>query len=166
MAQKSWQLNRRDMLRGCGIALSLPFLNGMNWSGASASIADSVVAGATPKRMMVSYIAYGTYMPDGPSGVVRNGLAEPHHDWSWWPRRDAGELTFNQSAAPFEPLKDYVTYLRGLDHAGGWSMGGHSAGDVFATGADMSEHEPTNNISIDQVAANVHGLVDVRWAQP
>ena len=32
-------------------------------------------------------------------------------------------------------------------------MGGHSSGDVFATGADMTETEKTNNISIDQVAA-------------
>ena len=36
-------------------------------------------------------------------------------------------------------------------------MGGHSSGDVFATGADMTETEKTNNISIDQVAANMHG---------
>lgn len=36
-------------------------------------------------------------------------------------------------------------------------MGGHSSGDVFATGADMTEQEKTNNISIDQLAANTHG---------
>lgn len=69
----------------------------------------------------------------------------------------SGPLTFNKSAAPFEPLKDYVTYLRGLDHAGGWALGGHSSGDVFATGADMMNAEKTNNISIDQVAANIRG---------
>ncbi len=54
-------------------------------------------------------------------------------------------------------LKDQISYLRGLDHKGGWSMGGHSSGDVFATGADMTEQEKTNNISIDQLAANTHG---------
>jgi len=68
-----------------------------------------------------------------------------------------GPLTFNQSAKPFEPLKDYVSYYRGLDHAGGWALGGHSSGDVFATGADMVDTQKTNSISIDQVAANVHG---------
>jgi len=160
MAQKSWQLNRRDMLRGCGVALSLPLLNGMNWAKAStaASAALGAAAGATPKRMMVGYFAYGAYMPDGPSGLLRDGVQDqPHHDWSWWPCRDAGPLTFNQSAAPFEPLRDYVTYLRGLDHVGGWKMGGHSAGDLFATGADMTETQTTNAISIDQVAASVNG---------
>ena len=148
MKQKSWHLNRRELLKGGGIALGLPLLNGMSWAkGAS---------GATlPKRMLVSYFAYGAYMPSGVNGVP--DLRKPHDEWSWWPCRDAGPLTFNKSSAPFEPLKDYVTYLRGLDHEGGWSMGGHSSGDVFATGADMTGQEKTNNISIDQLAAKVHG---------
>ena len=36
-------------------------------------------------------------------------------------------------------------------------MGGHSSGDVFATGADMTGNEKTNNISVDQVAAKMNG---------
>ena len=35
----------------------------------------------------------------------------------------------------------------------GYALGGHSSGDVFATGAAMASHEKTNNISLDQVAA-------------
>jgi hypothetical protein len=108
------------------------------------------VAGkALPKRLMVSYISYGVYEPKGENGA--------HHDWNWWPCQNPGPLTFNKSAAPFEPLKDYVSYLRGLDHAGGYGLGGHSSGDVFATGANMSGNEKTNNISIDQFAAKVNG---------
>ena len=148
MKQKSWHLNRRELLKGGGVALALPLLNGM-------SLAEGEPRNALPKRMLVSYFAYGAYMPNGTQGVpVGNG---PHHEWSWWPCRVPGPLTFNKSSAPFEPLKDYVSYLRGLDHEGGWSLGGHSSGDVFATGADMTGHEKTNNISIDQVAANAHG---------
>ena len=149
MKPKSWHLDRREFLRGGGVALGLPFLQGMSWA--------KNVAGATslPKRMLVSYFAYGAYMPNGPAGIPDKD--QPHHEWSWWPCRDPGPLTFNRSSAPFEPLKDSVSYLRGLDHRGGWKMGGHSSGDVFATGADMTEHEKTNNISIDQVAANHHG---------
>ena len=148
MKQKSWHMNRRELLKGSGVALALPFLNSMSWAGSS-TIKD------VPKRMLVSYFAYGAYMPNGSQGIPIKGKG--HHEWSWWPCRDAGPLSFNKSSAPFEPLKDYVTYLRGLDHKGGWAMGGHSSGDVFATGADMTEHEKTNNISIDQVAANLHG---------
>ncbi|MBI1375790.1 MAG: DUF1552 domain-containing protein [Phycisphaera sp.] len=150
MANKSWQISRRAMLRGGGVALALPLLNGM-------SVASAAASKQLPKRMMIGYFAYGAYMPDGPSGVPDAGLTTPHHEWSWWPCRDPGPLTFNKSTEPFKELKDYVSYFRGLDHAGGWKLGGHSSGDVFATGADMVETEKTNNISIDQVAANTHG---------
>ena len=156
MAQKSWHLNRRDLLKGAGIALALPSLHAMGATSALANVAKT----ETPKRMMIGYIAYGTYMPNGASGIPtqrNSGEKTPHHDWSWWPCKDAGELTFNKSSQPFKELKDYVTYLRGLDHEGGWKMGGHSSGDVFATGADMTETQKTNSISIDQVAANMHG---------
>jgi hypothetical protein len=142
MAKKSWQLNRREMLRGGGIALGLPLLGAMN-------TAEAAAAEAPPKRMVVCYISYGVYEPKAEDGK--------HHDWNWWPCKDPGPLTFNKSAAPFEPLKDYVSYLRGLDHAGGYALGGHSSGDVFATGADMVNREKTNNISIDQVAARMNG---------
>ena len=154
MSKKSWHLSRRNLLKGAGVALSLPYLNAMHGSHAIANTVEE----ETPKRLMVGYIAYGTYMPDGPSGVTSQGNSDkPHHDWSWWPCKDAGALPFNKSSEPFKELKDYVTYLRGLDHKGGWKMGGHSSGDVFATGADMTETEKTNNISIDQIAANMHG---------
>ena len=146
MKPKAWHLNRREMLKGGGVALALPFLNGMSWAAPSR---------AMPKRMLVSYFSYGAYMPNGPAGIPNPNM--PHHDWSWWPCRDAGPLSFNQSSKPFEPLKDYVSYYRGLDHAGGWALGGHSSGDVFATGADMVGNQKTNSISIDQVAAKVHG---------
>ena len=142
MARKSWQLSRRDVLRGAGVALGLPLLNCM-------SQADSPTPPQQPKRLVVTYISYGVYEPEGTDGQ--------HHEWNWWPCGTPCELTFNKSAAPFEPLKEYVTYLRGLDHAGGYAMGGHSSGDVFATGADMSGSETKNNISIYQLAARHHG---------
>lgn len=148
MKSKSWHLNRREFLRGGGIALGLPLLNGM-------SLAADGKPRPLPKRMLVTYFAYGAYMPEAPSGVPVPGKA--HHEWSWWPCANPGPLTFNQSSAPFEPLKNDITYLRGLDHKGGWVMGGHSSGDVFATGADMTATERTNNISVDQVAANALG---------
>lgn len=141
MSKKSWNLQRREFLKGGGAALALPFLQGMSWGQTAKK--------GLPKRMVVSYIAYGVYDPKTTDGS--------HHDWSWYPCKDAGKLTFNKSSAPFEPLKDSVSYFRGLDHAGGYKLGGHSSGDVFATGADMSGNEKSNNISIDQLAANING---------
>ena len=144
MKQKSWHLNRREFLRGSGMALALPFLESMCRANAAAAGKE------LPKRMVVSYFAYGAYMPAPTPGTQ-------HHDWNWWPCANPGPLTFNKSAAPFEPLKNYVSYLRGLDHAGGYGLGGHSSGDVFGTGANMSGNEKTNNISIDQLAAKLNG---------
>ena len=147
MKQKSWHLNRREMLRASGIALSLPFLEGMAWGANKKS--------AQPKRMVITYFAYGAYMPHGAGGI--QDMKKPHHEWSWWPCKNEGELTFNKNQAPFKSLKNEISYLQGLDHAGGWKLGGHSSGDVFATGADMTGAETTNNISVDQVAAQAMG---------
>lgn len=78
MKHQSWHLNRRELLKGGGIAPALPFLNGMGRAmGMTASGGQ-----ALPKRMPVSY---------------------------------------------------------------------------FATGADLAGQEKTNNISVDQVAANALG---------
>ncbi|NNC87543.1 MAG: DUF1552 domain-containing protein [Akkermansiaceae bacterium] len=102
-----------------------------------------------PKRMVVTYLGYGVYDPNTKGGAP--------HPASWYPRHDSGPLRFNAASRAFEPLKDNVTYLRGLDHAGGYGLGGHSSGDVFATGADMSGPEKTNNTSVDQMAAKLNG---------
>ena len=111
MTPKSWHLNRRELLRGGGVALGLPFLNGMCWGAG--------VNKATPKRMLVSYFAYGAYMPHGTGGIPKK---EEHHDWSWWPTNKPGKLTFNKNSAPFVPFASDVSYLCGLDHKGGWKM--------------------------------------------
>ncbi|MEO2145544.1 MAG: DUF1552 domain-containing protein [bacterium] len=140
MARKSWQIDRRQLLCGGGLALGLPLLDGMAWSMKGREL---------PRRLVVSYISYGVYEPKGEKGQ--------NHPWNWWPGANPGPLEFNESSAPFAPLAPYVSYLRGLDHAGGYGLGGHSSGDVFATGADMGGTEKTNNVSIDQVAAKLRG---------
>ncbi len=153
MARNSWHLNRRALLKGAGVALALPYLNVME----SMAKATAGVAGQqTPKRLMATYISYGVYQPEGPSGIPSKNQdgSYQHHEWSWWPQGEPGQInSFNKSAEPFKDLKDSVTYLRGLDHKGGYKLGGHSSGDVFLTGADMAEVETTNNISIDQAMA-------------
>lgn len=142
MSKKSWHLSRREVLRGGGVSLALPFLNGMCWGRES-------LVNKLPKRLVVTYIGYGVYDPSSKDGKV--------HPHSWYPRHDSGPLSFNKASKAFESLKNDVTYLRGLDHAGGYGLGGHSSGDVFATGADMSGSEKTNNISVDQMAAKLNG---------
>ena len=154
MAQKSWHLEpTRPCSRARASRSALPYLNAME------SVAKPLPAAAgeaSPKRFMATYISYGVYSPMGSGGIPRKNPdgTYKHHEWSWWPQGEPGEIkSFNKSTEPFEELKDHLTYLRGLDHKGGYKLGGHSSGDVFLTGADMAEVEPTNNISIDQVMA-------------
>jgi hypothetical protein len=141
-------LSRREVLRGGGVTLALPLLQAMG--------AAKDRPAARPKRLLVSYFAYGEYMPNAVNGVP-DGSGKPHDEWSWWPCPTPGPLTFNKSTQPFTDLAGSVSDLRGLDHAGGWTVGGHSSGDVFATGADMTGKERRNNISIDQVAPDARG---------
>lgn len=152
MTRKSWHLNRRDLLKGVGVALALPYLNAME---GIAKAATTTAVKQLPKRFVGSYIAYGVYMPDGGSGIPNKNPDGTYqqNEWSWWPCGQPGPLSFNKSSEPFKELKDSLTYLRGLDHKGGHRLGGHSSADVFLTGAYMGDVEKTNNISIDQLMA-------------
>ena len=113
MKHQSWHLDRRELLKGGGVAIALPLLNGMG--KAMGAISNAAGESGMPKRMFVSYFAYGAYMPDGTSGVPApktNAPKQEHHPWSWWPCKAAGPLIFNKSASPFAPLKDDISYLR------------------------------------------------------
>lgn len=146
--KNSWQINRRQMLKGSGVALALPFLESMAWGADKGNVKQA-------KRLVVVYKSYGVFAPNAKDGI--QDMSKASNDQEWWPCKEAGPLKFNAVQKPFEPLKNYVSYLEGLDHAGGYTAGGHAAGDVFATGAFLGDRELTNNISIDQVAAKEMG---------
>ena len=121
-------LSRRAVLRGLGVAVSLPFLEAM--------VPGTVLAAGTPevrRRMAVCYFGTGMNMRQ----------FEPE---------DEGEgFTYSPILEPLEPFRADTTVLSGtyLEH------GGSHIGDyTFLTGA--SAHTPTgiqNGVSADQVAA-------------
>jgi len=102
MVQKSWHLNRRDLLKGAGVALALPSLHAMGATSACANVASN-----TPKRMMIGYIAYGAYMPNGQGGVPRRDKSDaPHHDWSWcWTTRAVGRWAGTAQVTCSQPAR-------------------------------------------------------------
>jgi hypothetical protein len=51
MSMRSWHLDRRELLRGCGAALALPMLESM--------AAVTPAATARPKRLVVTYFSFG-----------------------------------------------------------------------------------------------------------
>ena len=124
-------IDRRTFLRGTGgLALSLPLLECMAVGAAPAA----------PKRCLSLYIGHGFSLGG---------------EWSWYPTVVDGEMRFSKSMAAFNPLADRITVLRGLEHPGCISAGGHQTGDSFLTGSHVNR--AAKSPSFDQIASMTHG---------
>ncbi|MGY8749833.1 MAG: DUF1552 domain-containing protein [Pirellulales bacterium] len=140
MSIKSWHLDRRTFLRGtAGVSLSLPLLDCM---GAEANVFNR------PKRLCAVYFPYGAMTPRGDS---------PDNEWGWMPQGEGSDYQFNKSLKSLEPLRDQLTFLKGLSHPNGRRMGGHDTADIWLTGAQFEGGSFRNSVSIDQLAAQHFG---------
>ncbi|MDB4742981.1 DUF1552 domain-containing protein [Planctomicrobium sp.] len=134
-------LDRRQFLRGAGVALALPTLSSL---GKSVSAAKK---DAQPRKRLACF-----YFPDG----VPMPLAEDpaHKDWLWFPHGSGKDYTFTKCLEPLEPLRDELTIFSGLSHPAARSIHGHSNADQFLTGASTGgAGEYQNSMSLDQVVA-------------
>ncbi len=135
-------LSRREVLRGLGVAISLPFLDAM-----VPAFAKGAARGAPPVRLAWFY--------------VPNGIDMRH----WTPDTEGPLGTLPGVLAPLQPVKDDILVLSNLtthwgrplqdgpgDH--GRALGSYMTGvEVYKTsGADLRL-----GISADQIAANVNG---------
>ncbi|HTN77534.1 MAG TPA: DUF1552 domain-containing protein, partial [Pirellulaceae bacterium] len=135
--RNSWQLNRREMLRGVGVSLALPLLNGM--TGSSVSAADRPAA-TKPKRSVFLYI---------PNGV--NTL-------TWQIEKAGKDYAFTKTLESLERHRADVTPISGLHHPK--VLGKHHNCDkVWLTGADVPSDGGAfrNSVSADQLMAEVQG---------
>jgi Protein of unknown function (DUF1552) len=135
-------LSRRRVLRGLGVSLALPLLDAMlprTWSNPSTFEPWKASEAARP-RLICCYV---------PNGV---NILE-------WAPADAGEKY--QLSPTLSVLKDHrsdFTVLTGLGHPA--SQGGHSGADTWLTAANLKRRpgaDYTNAVSVDQVAASLHG---------
>ena len=128
---KRTKIDRRTFLRGAGgVALSLPLLECMA-AGAEPEV---------PKRFLGLYIGHGFSLGG---------------KWSFYPTVVDGEMRFSKSMDAFNPLADRITVLRGLEHPGCISAGGHQTGDSFLTGSHVNR--AAKSPSFDQIASMTHG---------
>ena len=139
MPGKSWHLDRRTFLRGCGASLALPLLDCMTAGASPSNQADR------PKRFCAVYFPYGI--------VVRKPDTE-EAQWNWFPSGGGQDYSFNKTLKSLEPLRDQVTILGGLSHPNGRTMGGHDTADIWLTGAELKGGNLQNSVSIDQIVAN------------
>ena len=118
---KSWHLTRRTVLRGTGVCMALPWLEGMSHAAPAEKIKP---------RVCFTYFHYGVPMPP-----------DDHPDrlkYGWFPVGEGKDYPATETLASLEKFRDKLTYLGGLSHPLGRRVGGHQAGDVFLTGADIS----------------------------
>lgn len=130
MSKKSWQVSRRTFLRGTGVALTLPLLEGMLSRTVSAAEKE------LPRRLVCFYV---------PNGVCN---AE------WIPAAAGPKSPLSPSLQVLKDFKDDFTVISGICHP--HVEPGHAGGDTFLTGVNLSATpgcDYKNAISVDQVAA-------------
>ena len=138
--KKSWHLSRRTFLRGAGVSIALPWLEGMSQAAPAEKIKP---------RVCFAYFHYGVPMPP-----------DDHPDrlkYGWFPTGEGKGYQATETLSSLEPFREKLTYLGGLSHPLGRRVGGHPAGDIFLTGADISGSLYRQSISVDQVAAAAIG---------
>ena len=140
MHKKSWQLDRRMLLRGTGACMALPWLEAMAWG-------DNNPA-SLPTRFCCVYFPFGVAVPSED---------HPSRQWGWFPTGEGKNFKFTSVLKPLEPLRDQVTVIGGISHPSGWSMGGHDTGDIFLTGSLMKSGVFSNTMSLDQRIAQANG---------
>ncbi|BCX46902.1 hypothetical protein HAHE_08100 [Haloferula helveola] len=125
-------LNRRTFLKGVGVSLGLPLLEGMQPVFGRASRAAA--AGSDVRRMVAINSPLGIHTPNlFPAGTGRDYEVTPYLE-------------------PLQALREKFTIMSGLMHPD--VDGGHAAEQSFLTGA-AHPGQPSfrNTISVDQFAA-------------
>ncbi len=135
-------ISRRTVLKGLGVAVSLPWLEAMGPLRAWAD--SSSPQGTAPNRMAFLYVPNGKNMVD------------------WTPEADGRDFDLSSILQPLSKVKDQILVLTGLtaDKARPHGDGGgdHArALAAFLTGAQPRKTDGTDiraGISVDQVAAS------------
>ena len=125
-------LSRRTVLRGLGTSIALPFLDAM----VPAATAIAQTAAAPKPRMGFFYIPHGAIMRD------------------WTPDTTGSDFDFKPILKPFEPFRDMVTVVSGLDNKPAQSSAVHAItpGTWLTCTPPRRTDAPYVGISADQVA--------------
>ena len=145
MLRESRRIHRRTILKGLGVSLALPWLDGMR---PAAALASSAKAAATPPlRMAFLFVPNGMHMPD------------------WKPQAEGFGFDVPYIMQPLADFRDDLLVLSGLTHdkgrGNGDGPGDHArSAAAFLTGAQPRKTDGSNirvGISVDQYAAQKVG---------
>lgn len=144
MADRSWHLSRRTLLRGAGVSLSLPFMNAM------AVGREQKALEALPKR--AAFIFF-------PNGVSLPPEKDPQHEeWYWFPKGEGKDYEFRTSQQALNPLREDISVISGLSHPLNRNSGdAHVNPTGFLTSKEMIKGKTAfNSVSIDQLISDFH----------
>ncbi len=139
MHRNNLQFDRRQLLRGSGVAIALPFLESLAKPSRTLAKDNSTNAAASPMRMVCIGLEYGLYPSD------------------FFPSDSGRDYQLTKLLAPLAPIKNDLTVLSGLDHPG--INGGHYVTHTFLSGirSDQANSHQEGNITVDQKAAEFIG---------
>ncbi len=146
-------LSRREVLRGMGATVALPFLDAM--VPASTLLARSAAAPRT--RLCCIEMVHGS------AGSTQDGI-DKHY---WMPTTEGADFDFTMILEPLEPFRDYLTVVTQTDlrAAEAWSAAEEGADHfrssaVFLTAAHPKQTEGSDVVSgtsIDQIYVQQFG---------
>lgn len=126
------RIDRRQLLRGTGAVVALPFLESLTVPQQASAAEGSA---ESPMRMVCIGLEYGLYPGD------------------FFPERSGRDYDLPRLLSPLAALKDDFTVFSDLDHPG--ITGGHQSTHTFLSGirSDQAKQYPEGNVSVDQRAA-------------
>lgn len=142
--------NRRDVLRGLGAALALPWMESLAPAARAAGAAAG--AGKPPVRMCCWYVPNGVHLP------------------AWFPDHDGALVDLPPTLEPLAFARDHLSTFHGLIHNTALTNGddegcGHGQGAAsFLTGAQAAKSQDAVrvDVSVDQLYARQVGA-DARF---
>jgi hypothetical protein len=135
-------LSRRHLLRGLGVAMSLPLLDAMlpRLMAAPSQFTPQARSLGKHPRIICCYV---------PNGV---------NIMQWMPKDTGLNYTLSPTLETLKDVKQDFTVITGIGHP--HSQGGHSGADTWLTGADLTSKpgsDYANTVSFDQIIAELHG---------
>jgi hypothetical protein len=135
MSYSSRGMSRRTLLRGAGVAMSLPWLESIAvWGGE----ADADPGGsAYPQRFAALFMG--------------NGISPDR----WWAKGAGADMVLSQTLEPLAPLKHKLTVISGLFNKNATGVGIHpgQTGNILSGAALQRGAVLKGGVSMDQVLA-------------
>lgn len=129
-------LRRRTVLKGAGVAMSLPWLDSLPVWGLEPAVqpADNPF----PQRFAVLFMACGIH---------------PDH---WWAKGSGADMELSSCLSPMEPLRHKLNVIQGLFNKNATGVGIHpgQTGNILSGASLQKGAELRGGISVDQVLAN------------